>query len=172
MPSPPPIFCFKTIEVWASNAHLYLILLLYFKSVCGKGTKQSTVLPCFHIPDRSPLHSTWPSSPLRADPFEHRHASERMQRYTLYIEVAFQCNPHRVDDRVLLKRKRHAWGDFKSEEDIRKIHWKKSPLAIVSGPILYLFFRGKSVFSGSERGAQRKEGAMPFFLCRSEVQRS
>lgn len=71
-----------------------------------------------------------------------------------------------------LKEKRHAGGDFKSEEDIRKIHWKKSPLAIffsLSETILYLSFRGKSVLS---LGGQEEGRDAGFFFRRSEVQRT
>lgn len=62
-----------------------------------------------------------------------------------------------------LKEKRHAGGDFKSEEDIRKIHWKKSPLAI-----FFFTFRNNFVpFLQREkciqlRGGGRK-GGMLFF---------
>lgn len=55
------------------------------------------------------------------------HASRRMQRCRSYIEAAFQSRPHGVHDRALHEREK---GDCKSEEDIRKIHWKKLPLAV------------------------------------------
>jgi len=62
-----------------------------------------------------------------------------------------------------LKEKRHAGGDFRSKEDIRKIHWKKSPLA--------MFFTFRSNFVPclqrencvQMRGGKRK-GGMPFFF--------
>lgn len=88
-----------------------------------------------------------------------------MQRYRSYIEAAFQRSPHRVDDRLLLKRKRHAGGDLKSEEDIRKIHWKRSPLAI-----FFFTFRNNFIpFLRREKCVQlrrgRRKGGMLFFLC-------
>lgn len=117
------------LDNWANNAHLCLILLLFnFASVCAEGNKQRIAPPCSHILWLKPPHAplVFPSPPLWRPIW----TLQRMQRYRSYIEAAFQFNPHRVDDRLLLKRKRHAEGDFKSEEDIRKIHWKWSPLAI------------------------------------------
>lgn len=63
-----------------------------------------------------------------------------------------------------LKEKRHAGGDFKSEEDIRKIHWKKRSLR------QFFFFHFQEQFCcypserkvcSVERG--QEEGGMLFF---------
>ena len=169
-----------------SEPVMHICALFYCCSILLWYAQRATNKAQFHLVPISlseashpPSTSAFPLSPLVETHLDtHRHALQRMQRYRSYIEAAFQWSPHRVDDRVLLKRKKARRGDFKSEEDIRKIHWKKSPLAIsffflfffsLSGTILYLSFRGKSVFSGE--GAGRREGRC-FFLCRSEVQRT
>ena len=71
-----------------------------------------------------------------------------------------------------LKEKRQAGGDFKSEEDIRKIHWKKSPLAI----LFFFHFQEQFCTFPSEGkvcsvGRGQEEGRDAVFLGRSEVQR-
>lgn len=141
----------RTIEVWASNAHLCLILLLFnFALVCAEANKQSTVSTLFPYPWLKPpppplTPLCLPLSPLVETHLDtHRHALQRMQRYRSYIEAAFQWSPHGVDDRVLLKRKKACRGDFKSEEDIRKIHWKKLPLAVSS--LFFFFFYSQEQF--------------------------
>ncbi len=116
------------IEVWARKAHLALILLVFnFASVCGEGNKQSSssaMFPYSCLPPPAPYFP--PGLKFILTHTGSTHIS--VYRYRSYIEVEFQSSPHRVDDRVYLKEKRQG-GDFKSEEDIKKIHRrKKAPL--------------------------------------------
>lgn len=65
-----------------------------------------------------------------------------------------------------LKEKRHAGGDFKSEEDIRKIHWKTSPLAIFFFHFQEQFctFPSEGKVCSAGRGAGGREGCHFFFF--------
>lgn len=164
-----------------SEPVMHICALFYCCSIllwyAQRPTNKAQFPPCSHIPDWSlpppPLTPLClPLSPLVETHLDtHRHALQRMQRYRSYIEAAFQWSPHGVDDRVLLKRKKACRGDFKSEEDIRKIHWKKSPLAV---SFLFFFFftlRNNFVpFLQREMCVQwrggRKKGGTLFFLCR------
>lgn len=129
----------KSEPVMHICALFYLILHRYAQRAINKA--QFHLVP-ISLTENSPPSLCLPLSPCVETHLDtHRHAFQRMQRYRSYIEVAFQRSPHGVDDRVYLKEKRHAAGDLKSEEDIRKIHWKKSPLAI-----LFFFFTFRNNF--------------------------
>lgn len=132
-----------------SEPVMHICALFYCCSIllwyAQRPTNKAQFPPCSHIPDWSlppPLTPLClPLSPVVETHLDtHRHALQRMQRYRSYIEAAFQWSPHGVDDRVLLKRKKACRGDFKSEEDIRKIHWKKSPLAVSSLSFFFFFY--------------------------------
>ena len=169
-----------------SEPVMHICALFYCCSILLWYAQRATNKAQFHLVPISlseashpPSPSAFPLSPLVEPPLDtHRHALQRMQRYRSYIEAAFQWSPHRVDDRVLLKRKKARRGDFKSEEDIRKIHWKKSPLAI-SFFFLFFFhsqeqfctFPSEGRVCSVERGQEEGRDAV-FFLCRSEVQRT
>lgn len=101
---------------------MHICALFHSCSILLRYVQRATNKAQFHLVPISPLFTTLPSflPPCREPVW----TLERMQRCRSYIEVAFLCNPHRADDRILLKRERLAGGDFKSEEDIRKIHWK------------------------------------------------
>lgn len=99
---------------------MHICALFHCCSILLRYVQRATNKAQFHLVPISPLFTPLPSSlPPRREPVW---TLERMQRCRSYIEVAFQCNPHGADDRILLKRERLAGGDFKSEEDIRKIH--------------------------------------------------
>lgn len=86
----------------------------------GQQTKHSSTL--FPYPCLSP--SAFLSPPLWRPIW----TLQRMQRYRSYIEVAFQCNPHRADDRVLLKRKKACGGETSSLGRILEKYIENSPL--------------------------------------------
>lgn len=88
-----------------------------------------------------------------------------MQRYRSYIGVAFQCIPHRVDDRVLLKRKKGMQGETSSLKRILEKYIEKSPL----WQFFFLTFRNNFVpflqreKCAQSRGGSRKGGMLGFF---------
>lgn len=153
-----------------SEPVMHICALFYccsnFVMVCTEGNKQSTVSPCSHITDWNfpPPSSRLPPPPIWKP---------------IWTHVAMHWGECKVTDLILkqhstgapmgymtgfyLKEKRQAGGDFKSEEDIRKIHWKKSPLAIffsLSGTICTFPSEGK--VCSHERG--REEGMDTVFL--------
>lgn len=88
-----------------------------------------------------------------------------MQRCRSYIEVAFQCNPHRADDRILLKREKACRGETASLKRILEKYIENSPLRhfffSLSETISYLSFRVESMLIGER--ARGREGYRVFF---------
>lgn len=91
----------------------YFIAVQFSSGMCrGQQTKHSPTLFPYPPSEASspPPSSTFLPPPSIHHSDTHRHALQRMQRYRSYIEAAFQRSPHRVDDRVLLKRKKACGG--------------------------------------------------------------
>lgn len=85
---------------------MHICASFYCCSILLRYAQRATNKAQFHLVPISPSLPAFLSPPLRRPIW----TSLRMQRYRSLIEVAFQCNPHRVHDRVLLKRKEACGG--------------------------------------------------------------
>lgn len=100
-----------------SEPVMHICALFYCCSILRRYAQRPTNKAQFHLVPISLTETSLPP-PLLPSSFPrvethldtHRQALQRMQRYRSYIEIAFQRIPHRVDDRVLLKRKKACRG--------------------------------------------------------------